>query len=198
MKYWICLLLLLVSCSQDIVGFATNYQTTCDNEDKFIIPASSCVERAGEFFCPEEIYVQRCANVNNPEQVDLASLYCVNGFCGKSILELNFNDDLRQLLDSSGANNDGVCTSCPIQQPSGRVHTGLQLNQERWFDVPTIRIPPQFTLLFWIKPSSSIEDGVIFTNSNDGSDGLTIALNGPSAVELPGGAGAIRVSMPEH
>jgi len=196
--------ILSVACTQvkqgDIVGFATNPPTTCTNVDTFSVTTTAgCTLRSTtkELFCPTDVYVQRCMldGANNVLN------YCMNGFCGNSVLTMNFNDDLKQIGDTSGAMNRESCASCPVQILSGRVGRSMNFDGSKWIEMADFGkyVPPQFTILVWVKPSSVIglDKGVLLTNSEgDNVDGFTLSVNGPDPNNpLVGGPGSLTVSV---
>jgi len=199
------LIILLSACTiqKDIVGFATNPPATC-KVDTFATTAV-CNTRYGSLFCPTYVYVQRCFDNNDdpdPKAVEPVLNYCMNGFCGKRVLDMNFEQvSSTSVPDLSGAGNTGGCTSCPSSVSSGRRLKSAQFGGLEAVDIPILGkyLPPVFTIVGWVKPSKELgtKRGVIITNSKGIDDangiilpGFSLSVNGNVAT-LPGGPNSI-------
>ena len=151
--------------------------------------------------------MQRCMDDNGA-----VLNYCMNGFCGNRVLKMDFEQV--PPVDSSGAENHGSCTAtkCPTQIPVGKIGKSVHLSGSQWVDITAPAtlgkyLSPQFTVLVWIKPSSTIgsQKGIILANS-DGVDprllplpGFALALNGDdSSNKLIGGPRSVTFTIADQ
>jgi len=173
---------------QDLVGHVTGAACTAG---KFQLTSTQgCIVRNGALFCPPTTSVQRCASTPQGNML----LQCLNGFCGEEIIKMSFEQT--PPTDSSGARNNGACTSCPTEVSTGKLGKSAHFNGRQSVELPPF-MPEQFTILLWAKPSSSLSIGkgvLISTRDSFVAEGFELSVNGPTATLFTGNPGSIVVS----
>src|SRR3989344_6619864 len=170
----------LSSCTaeKDIVGFAGSTLTTCSTPDKFsVTEITGCDDSRGKLFCPQNVYIKRCMDDNGQNVLN----YCMNGFCGNRVLDLDFEQNVQNRpVDASGAHNTILCASCPSSVTLGRQSKSIRFSGAESVELSNLGlyIPPQFTILGWVKPDAVSGERVIMTNKdNTGAQGFDVTVD---------------------
>ena len=174
---------------RDVVGMAGTLPapspSTC-TVNTFSVTTGNCnnnLRSVKDLFCAQDVYVRRCFDDNpDPTAVEPVLNYCMNGFCGKSVLDMTFDNPLDIFGDTSGAGNDYSCSSCPVKT-TGRKGSGIVMDVNKWFNLPDLGtfMPPEFTILLWMKPDQALltafPRSVILSNKGPASAGFALTIN---------------------
>jgi len=158
-----------------------------------LINKGSCTESgsgSGIFICNSNVArVLKCTAIGGQN-----SLFpCYKKSCKPEFLRYPFETITSGTIsDSSGSGNDGTCTNCPTLI-SGRFGSAAHFDGTSSVQFSSFDYSPQYTIMAWIKPSSTLGSGrgVIFGNVQNLNQlvaggtslgrGVAFYVNGPAA-----------------